>query len=163
MRTRNKDKFGDWYERIKYELQQTTSILSDLGYKVRQISPREFFDYMTGETPSGDTITLSDVLGSEFLMIHEVVEVSELKKRGFGINKRTVMSSPMTIIYETHYVASEVEFQCALKNGDYDWLKIRINHAKSWIEDPNLPKHLIRNYKALIKKFESRLAVDIHT
>ncbi len=157
MRTRKKEKFGDLQEKIKVKLKQTKATLSDLRYNAKQISPKEFFDYMTGETPSGDKITLSDVLGSEFLMIHEVVEVSELKKRGIGINKQTVMTSPMTIVYETHYVASEFEFQHALEKGNYDWLGLRITHAKSWMEDPNMPKHLIRNYEALIKKFESRL------
>jgi hypothetical protein len=45
---------------------------------------------MTGETPTGDLITLTDVLNNEFLMVHEVVEISELKKRSIPINK-TIM------------------------------------------------------------------------
>ena len=40
----------------------------------------EFYDYMTGEIFFEDKTTLRDVLDSEYLTIHELVEISELKK-----------------------------------------------------------------------------------
>lgn len=55
---------------------------------------------MTGEIFSEDTTTLRDVLDNEYLMIHEVAEIDELEKMGRIINKRVIVESPKTVIYE---------------------------------------------------------------
>jgi len=68
------------YSRIARRIREVVEILKGLGYYPEKISSKEFHEYMTGETPAGDTITLEDVLCNEFFMVHEVVEISELKK-----------------------------------------------------------------------------------
>ncbi len=110
---------------------------------------------MTGETPTGDTITILDVLDNEYLMIHEVVEINELKKKGVPINKQTVLMIHPN--YETHYTATEYELDYALDKEDFDWLKVRINHAKSWLKDPDMPQYLILRCEAIIRKFSKAL------
>ena len=112
---------------------------------------------MTGETPTGGTITILDVLDNTFLMIHEVVEISELKKLGIPINEDTVMNGYPSPICETHYAATVWEFDHTLRKKDYDWLKVRIKHAKSWLEDPDTPQHLVPKLRALIEKFSRAL------
>ena len=62
-----------------------------MGYEIETISAEEFHDYMTGGTPTGDKITLDDVLENEFLLVHELVEMSELKKKNTPLNEHTVM------------------------------------------------------------------------
>jgi hypothetical protein len=142
--------------RIVLKLSEATKTLKEMGYKSQQISPREFYDYMTGETPTGDTITIVDVLDNEFLMVHEVVEISELKKKRIPIDKQTVMNTyPNTL--EIHYTATEYELDYAIDKKDYDWLKVRIMHAKSWLEEDNMPRHLVLRCKAIIKKLSKTL------
>jgi len=145
-------------KRIVAKLKETTETLRKIGYESQRISPREFYNYMTGETPTGDTITIVDVLNNEFLMIHEIVEISELKKMGIPISKRTFMMLQPQMMYETHYTATEYEFDYALHKGTFDWLKIRINHAKSWLEGDHMPQHLVPQYKALVEKFSQILS-----
>ena len=65
---------------IETKIRKAEEALKKIHYSQEQISAREFHDYTTGETFSGDTTTISDVLGNEFLMFHELVEMSELKK-----------------------------------------------------------------------------------
>jgi hypothetical protein len=148
--------YSNLVNKIILGLKEASRKLKEMGYKSHHISPREFYDYMTGETPTGDTITITDVLGNEFLMIHEVVEISELKKLGIPIEKQTVMMSHPKL-YENHCKATEYELDYALSKGKYDWLKVRMNHAKSWLEDPNMPQHLIQRCKAIIKKYSDAL------
>ena len=137
-------------------LRKATKTLKELGYESQNISPREFYDYMTGETPTGDAIIIVDVLNNVFLMIHEVVEISELKKMRIPINKRTVvMFHPK--VYEAHYTATEYELDHALNEKNYDWLKVRVNNAKSWLEDDSMPPHLVPRCKAIIEKFSEVL------
>jgi len=149
--------YGTVSKRINRKLRDAIKILKELGYESQHVSPKEFYDYMTGETPTGDTITIVDVLGNDFLMIHEVVEISELKKMEIPIHRRTItMFHPK--VYEAHLTATEYELDYALDKKDYDWLKTRINHAKSWLEDDYLPEHLIPRCEAIVKRFSEGLS-----
>lgn len=80
---------------------------------------------MTGETPTDDTITLEDVLCNEFLMMHEVVEISELKKVNVPINKQTIVKF-YPQVYAAHFTALDYELTYALNKKDYEWLKRRL-------------------------------------
>jgi len=57
-------------------------VLQSISYPAKEVSTQEFYDYSTGETFSGGTTTLKDVLGNEHLLVHELVEITELKKKG---------------------------------------------------------------------------------
>jgi hypothetical protein len=137
---------------IATKIKEATMALKQSGYEAQDISPDEFHDYMTGETPTGDIITLVDVLANPYLMIHEVVEVSELKKMHISIMKDTVMNFHPKV-YEAHFTATEQELDCALNREDYAWIKARVSLAESWLEDDLLPKRLKPICRALMKKF----------
>jgi len=66
---------------IILKLKEATGKLREMEYESQHISPREFFDYMTGETPTGDIITILDVLKNDFLMIHEAVEIRSITQK----------------------------------------------------------------------------------
>jgi len=155
-KARTEASYSDLHDRIATKLKEAQERLKEMAYESRQISPREFYDFMTGETPTGDTINILNVLDNEYLMIHEVVEISELKRMGILIDKQTVMRI-FPEVYEPHYTATEFELDYALDKNDHNWLKIRIEHAKSWLEDDNMPQHLVERYKAMIKRFSEVL------
>ncbi|UCE29157.1 MAG: hypothetical protein JSV85_07910 [Candidatus Bathyarchaeota archaeon] len=144
--------YSELKKKIAFELEEAFGKLKRMEYVCHSISPREFYDYMTGETLTGDTITIVDVLDNEFLMIHEAVEISELKRQGIPINKQTVMTSRPRV-YESHYKATDYELEYALSKGNHGWLKTRVAHAKSRLEDLDMPPHLIKKCQALITKF----------
>jgi len=130
-----------------------------MGYRAECISSREFYDYLTGETPTGDKITIHDILSNGYLVLHEIVEISELKKKGVSINKHTVMKC-LRRVYEAHYTATEHEFNYALSKRDFNWVKLRLNHAEAWLDDPYLPKELIKRCESLIREYSKRLVVE---
>ena len=133
----------------------TKKALRSIGYTVKEISAQEFYDYMTGEIFSEDTTTLDDVLGSEYLMVHELVEIDELKKTGRAINKRVIVDSPKTVIYDAHLTAMETELDYALHKKDFFWVKIRLRHHKESVldDDPNLPEEMRPRAESLYEKF----------
>ena len=106
-----------------------------------------------------DTATVDDVLENEFLMIHELVEISELKKMGKTINKRVIVDSSKITIYAAHFMAIEKELEYALHKRDYAWVKNRLRqHKESVLEDdPNLPQEMRPRAEAILEKFEARL------
>lgn len=143
-----------WKE-IEDKIKSTANKLRSINYEAEKVSPQEFYDYMTGEIFSEDTTTLDDVLGNEYLMVHELVEISELKRMGRIINKKVIVGSPKMVIYEAHLKAMETELMYALYKKNYFWIKIRLRQYKESVldNDPNLPKKLKPKAEALLEKF----------
>jgi len=140
---------------IENKIEAAKKALRSIGYIFKEVSAQEFYDYMTGEIFSEDTTTLDDVLGNDYLMVHELVEISELKKMGQTIDKRVIVDSPKTIIYDAHLTAMEIELNYALYKRDYFWVKIRLRqHKESILEnDPNLPEEMRPRAEKLFEKF----------
>lgn len=143
------------FSEIEKNLEEAMALLGELGYDAKEVTAKEFHDYMTGETFSGDKTTIKDVINSEYLMVHEVVEITELKKRGLPIDKRTLVDSPKTVIYDSHLSAMEFELGYALRKGDLDWLRIRLGHHREVLDDdPFLPESMRPRALAIYDRFK---------
>jgi hypothetical protein len=148
------------FAEIEAKTRKAEEALKRIRYSQEQISAEEFHDYMTGETFSGDTTTISDVLGNEFLMVHELVEMSELKKMGIEIHKRTLMESPKPAIYTAHFTAMEQELNYALFRRDFSWIKTRLQQHKTSVleNDQHLPEGLRPRAEEILAKFNKLIA-----
>jgi len=144
------------FKEINEKIKRTKEALKPINY-VADVSAQEFHDYMTGEIFSEDTTTLQDVLGNEFLMVHELSEMSELKKMGRKIDKRVIVDSPKTVIYKAHFKAMELELKYAIHKKDYYWTKFRLKqHRESVLEDnSNLPESLRSRGEEIYRKFSN--------
>jgi hypothetical protein len=144
---------------IKQRLKETGRLLIRISYTPQPLTSKEFFDYLTGETLTGDTTQIEDILTSDYLMIHEIVEISELKLRGIPIHRRTFLEHPLAV-YEVHLTATDYELKYALRQKDYDWLRLRLQQAECWFDDPHLPQQLVPKYRALLDRFSAALPPD---
>lgn len=74
---------------------------------------------------------------------------------GRHIDKRVIVDSPKTVIYEAHFRAMELELEYALFRKDYFWVKMRLRqHKESVLEnDPNLPETLRSRGETIYAKF----------
>ena len=145
------------FKEINEKIKRAKAALKSVDYIAEDVSAQEFHDYMTGEIFSEDTTTLQDVLGNEYLMVHELSEMIELKKMGRTIDKRVIVDSPKTVIYEAHFKAMELELQYAMFKKDYFWVKVRLKqHKESVLEDdPNLPESLRPKGEEIFHKFSN--------
>lgn len=167
MRSDSTSSYSEVSSRICTKIREATQTLEQLGYVAVNISEKEFYDYMTGETPTGDKTTLDDVLNGEFLMVHEVVEISELKKMNVPINQKTVTCF-YPKVYEAHLTAMNLELTFTLNKRDYKWLKHRFVSSKdfmSQLDDPflgpefgYLRKKLSPKSRAIARKFSKHVA-----
>lgn len=151
------------FDLISVKIKETADILKELGYKCEIISSKEFYDYMTAYTPTGDTITLEEVLQNKFLIVHEVVEISELKKMGVPINKNTILQF-YSKVYEAHLTALDYELTYADSIKNYKWLKQRFKNFQSQLNEKclpqkfnNLEQKLALKCKSIIEKFSKYL------
>jgi hypothetical protein len=147
---------------IDARIKKATEALRQFGYDPVDISAKEFYDYMTGEIFSDDPTTLRDVLGNEYIMIHELVEISELKKIGRKIDKHVIMETPKIPFYITHLYAIETELKYALHQNDTYWARIRLKQHKESVldDDQNLPEELRPRAQEIYEKYR-RLAKDM--
>jgi len=139
---------------IQKKIKDAMRTINNLGYEAEHVSAREFYDWMTGEIFSEDTTTLHDVLGNEYLLVHELVEISEVKKMRRKITKRVIVESPKEVIYKAHFFAQDFEMNYALIKKDYSWVKERLEHHKMVLyDDPNLPNELKPTAQAIYEKY----------
>jgi len=148
------------FAQIEAKIRKAQKTFKQLHYSLEKISIREFYDCVTGEIFSEDKTTIQDVLGNEFLIIHELVEMSELKKMGIEINKRTIMEAPKAMIYTVHFTAMEQELNYALLKKDTFYAKIRLwQHKESVLDDdPNLPEELRPKAEEILEKYNKLVA-----
>ena len=125
-------------------------ILESLNYHLGKVSAQELIDYMSTETFTGDTTTLNDILGNEYLLIHEFVEISEWKRRGMKIYKGLLIEVPRTLVYAIHYTALEKELDYALRKEDRKWVEMRVKNS---LEDPYIPEELKPYAKNILERF----------
>jgi len=142
-------------DKIKAKIAETAHILLDHEYDLHLVTEREFYDWMTGEIFSEDQTTLRDVLGNMYLMIHELVEISEMKKRGAVINTKVIVDSPRELVYTVHFYAMEYELNYAFMKEDFYWLKLRLgHHYKVLISDPWMPESIKPRAQEIWDKFK---------
>jgi hypothetical protein len=135
--------FEDIKDAIEYRLKQIYEILRELEYEYSECTTQEFYDYVVGEAFIENRVTLRDILGNEYLMLHETVEISELKKNGIEINQKTIMTTEKETIYTCHFYAMGFELDYSLLLEDFYWLKHRLGyHEKLLNDEQNLPSIL---------------------
>ncbi|MBK5112136.1 MAG: hypothetical protein KGD59_04485 [Candidatus Heimdallarchaeota archaeon] len=149
MRNKNKArKFGS----IQKKIDTISDYLREHNYSIVEIQAKELISYFDGEAPSGDTITLEQVLQSKWLLVHEVVEICELKKLGYSISFDLLVSKPIEV-FQAHLTATKWELQLAKKEGADEWIRKRLNNVRSWLEDPNLLPTFTSKCHELLQKY----------
>jgi len=139
-------------KKIQEKMDLICTYLNENKYPIIKVKAEELISYFEGDAPSGDTTTLQQVLKTKWLLIHEIVEISELKKMDFRISFDLLISNP-TEVFQAHLVATEWEFHLAKKEGANIWIRKRLKNVKSWLNDPEMTSSHISKCYDLIQKF----------
>ncbi len=135
-------------EIIEFRLDQVIELLNEFEYEFNECTPKELYDYLTGENFKETKITFLDRIGNEYLFLHSIIEISELKEAGIEINNKTIVDTPKEVLYSAHLKAMDYELGYSLILEDYYWLKHRLaQHARDIKNDVNMPDSL--NGKAM--------------
>jgi len=116
--------------------------------------PDEFITYLTATSYETDSFTTRDILDNKYLLIHELIEITILKSKGYSIDKE-VFKEAFPDSYEAHLDAIDLELYIASKNEDFDWIKRRINDLRTYLDDPLLPIHLVDKVKNIINRYRA--------
>jgi len=130
-------------------LKKAKEILENYGH-VCDVSAEDLNRYFEADTLYDD-ISLDEVLQDLLLVIHEILEIDEIKRMGLKITKDVIIKHHEEVD-EAHLKAAEVELEIAKNIGDREHLKKRLGHVKVWCEDPLLPHRLKKRCKELYIK-----------
>lgn len=130
-------------EMTEFRLTQTHELLEEFEYELNKCDAEQFYAFLTGGKISNKNVTFRDIIGNEYLMVHVVVEISELIRMGIKIDTKTVSSADAEKLYEAHLRAADYEMGYAMLIEDYYWMKHRLEFLANMIEeDKNLPESL---------------------
>ena len=119
------------------------------------VTADEFVRWLHTDTPYPNP-TFGDIVENPLFVIHELVEIETVKRTGLKLTKDVILRNPLPIA-AAHLKAAEVEFSIAFETGAYDHLKMRVEHAKAWCEDPALTPALRKRHAAFRDKWVQRL------
>lgn len=132
----------DWsIDEIAKVIAENKTILNEASINQDDVTPQELIEYFRGDTPTGDTTTIKDVLMHPWLLLHEIAELKHLKLRGFTISRKLVWENSLDVL-EAHIAATAVELKIATIHNDYEWVSKRVKLIPSWIEDLGMPQPL---------------------
>jgi hypothetical protein len=130
-------------EIIEFRLNQVYELLEEFEYKVKTCTPKELYDYINGKNFKESRITFRDRVGNEYLLLHTIIEISELKEAGIEINTNTIMETSKETLYGAHLKATDYELGYSLILEDFYWLKHRLGFLGREIKnDKFLPESL---------------------
>ena len=99
-------------------------------------------------------ITFRDHLGNEYLLLHSIIEIGELKGAGVEINLKTIMDTPKDVLYGAHLKAMDYELGYCLILEDFYWLKHRLAYLGRDIKtDEHMPEELKERAKEIYDSF----------
>ena len=150
---------SSFIKKVEQKVSKAKQVLKKYNLNV-DVTPEDLISYFQATTIEEDTTTLGDVLKNPFLLIHELVEINEMKKQGLRVTKNVIIEN-VDSVYDAHLIATEVELAVAYESGDIQHIKNRIGNIESWLEDPLLPKRLHTKCEALLqraKKFIQNLS-----
>lgn len=138
-------------ENVAKKVEKAKETLKEHGYTCNVLA-EDFIEWFKTDTIVDD-IELDEVLKEPFLVIHELVEIGEVKRMGLKITKDVIIKNPEKI-ERAHLKAAKIEFEIAEELGDYSHLEKRLKHVKAWCNDPTVPSEYREKYRELYNKTE---------
>jgi hypothetical protein len=146
--------FEEIQEIIEFRLNQVFELLNEFEFELNTCTPKELYDYLTGENFRESKITFRDRLGNEYLLLHSIIEISELKDAGVEINTKTIVTAPKEVIYGAHLKAMDYELGYSMILEDFYWLKHRLAYLVRDIKnDKDFPESLKEQAMEIYESF----------
>lgn len=93
--------------------------------------------WFAADTVYDQDFGLDKVLAVPLLVVHELVEIENVKRWGLGLCKGVILDNP-EVVEAAHLRATEVELEIALSIGDIEHVRARLAHVQAWVDDPSV-------------------------
>ena len=117
-----------------------------------QVSWDDLLLYLSAYKYEDDKYGIDDIFGNDYLLLHEIYEISCLKRGGLRIDRNVIIKNRETV-YHCHLRAMDFEIDKACEEGKKEHVRRRIKDLKSYLTDPHLPENLRNEVKKIIEKY----------
>ena len=117
-----------------------------------QVSWDELLLYLSAYKYEDDKCGIDDIFKNDYLLLHEIYEISCLKRKGLKIDRDVIIKN-REITYECHLRAMDFEIGKACEEDETEHVRRRIEDLKSYLTDPHLPENLRKEVKKIIEKY----------
>lgn len=111
------------------------------------VSMETFVRWLHTETPYPNP-SFNEIVRSPYFVVHELVEIREVRRMGLRITKDVILQHPVEID-RAHYIASCTEFEIAAEDGAVSHLEARLPDVLAWSEDPTVVPRMKKRYRTL--------------
>jgi hypothetical protein len=132
---------------ISKAVDDARQLLKDHGY-ICQTTEEDLVRWFEADTPFDENFGLDKVIGIPLLVIHELVEIENVKKMGLALTKDVIVKN-LEKVDDAHLVATQVELRIAASVGDIDHLRSRLGNIRMWIEEPSVTAENKERYRHL--------------
>ena len=139
---------GSFPSRARFEtaVAAANALLARHGYRERGTAA-ELEAWLRTDTPYPNPDP-ADLLDAPFLVVHEVVEIAEVQRRGLPITQDVIVRNLETV-NDAHWTASEAEFRIAAAEDQVEYVASRFADLEGWCDDPVLTASQRAAYVAL--------------
>ncbi len=119
--------------RIQSEVSNCKRLLEDHGIECSATAD-DLVAWFSADTAYPD-ISLDEVLDIPLLVVHELVEISEVKRMGLSLTKDVILKNPEAVD-RAHCLATLAELRMAVELGNLEHVQRRIRSIEDWVNDP---------------------------
>ncbi len=130
-------------ERFERAVSEADVLLARHGYGYRG-DAADLMAWLQTDTPYPNP-SPAEILDTPLLVVHEIVEIAEVRRMGLRITKDVIVRN-MERINDAHLRATEVELDLAIREERTDYVRSRSRDVASWCEDPLLTPPQRRAY-----------------
>lgn len=140
---------------LEGKLREGLELLESHGHEC-DVSPADFCLWFRADTPYPD-ISMDEVLQNPLLVVHELVEIDEVKRLGLALTKDAIISN-LELVDKAHLKAAEVEMKIATAMKETAHLADRLRDIRAWSQDSLTEPDMRKRYEHLAEEVSRALA-----
>lgn len=128
-------------------VREARQLMRDHGYDCTTTADdlRRWFE---ADTPFDENFGLDEVLRFPLLVIHELVEIQNVKRMGLSLTKDVIIAN-LEMVDNAHLIATEVELKMAIATRDVNHIRDRLENIRMWSEDNTVTPENKEKYRRM--------------
>jgi len=136
-----------WSSEVNRAVEEAKQLLRDHGYDCNTTA-EDLVRWFKADTPFDENFGLDEVLKEPLIVVHELVEIENVKKMGLALKKDVIVKN-LEKVDDAHMIATEVELRLAASMKDVKHLRGRLENIRMWSEDDTVTPENKKKYRLM--------------
>ena len=140
---------------VNQAVNDARQLMEDHGYNCTT-TVDDLRRWFQADTPFDEDFGLDEVLKHPLIVIHELVEIENVKHMGLSLTKDVIVKN-LEKIDDAHMLATEVELKIAIAMKAVDHISNRLENIRMWIEDDTVTPENKEKYRKMHSEVQKAL------